>query len=372
MRTEPARSLRLAALLVSAAVGSTACGVLGRSAPAPSPVAYGPPPASTQVGAPLPPGWVWPVNARTLQLGLSPNTVYRPVNMMVLRARAGTTRCAPVEVAPNVWVTPLCTKLPLLSAAPGVRAWSLAETNGEPPTAVDLRQLGLDGPVKDQQQAGVCWSFALSTAMENGLRRAGLTDAIAPLHLIADDEFVTLYQNGSGRPKVDEPFWPYDPKKACELDENPGDRSYCQDGYGVTAGSWRSDPPLVAERSRAEDSGRYRMIRMKTLDAGPSLPAQVAALLATGRAVFVGFDLDLRLWGAQRHKPGAVIPDWQPDGTSGHAVALVGYRSTPEGRQFLVHNSRSSSKPGPAISRDSRHRQREVECQEAARVVGVA
>jgi hypothetical protein len=33
---------------------------------------------------------------------------------------------------------------------------------------------------------------------------------------------------------------------------------------------------------------------------------------------------------------------------------------------------RSSSKPGPAISRDSRHRQREVECQEAARVVGVA
>ena len=34
----------------------------------------------------------------------------------------------------------------------------------------------------------------------------------------------------------------------------------------------------------------------------------------------------------------AVMPDWD-DAGGGHAVVVSGYRETPSGRQFLIHNS---------------------------------
>ena len=37
-----------------------------------------------------------------------------------------------------------------------------------------------------------------------------------------------------------------------------------------------------------------------------------------------------------------VIPDWsEPNG--GHAVTMAGYRETPQGRQFLLHNNWGTS-----------------------------
>jgi hypothetical protein len=304
----------------------------------PSPVAPSPPPPP--VGSPLPAGWAWPVNAQAIALGLA-QAVYRPVNVQALQALAGSGPCAPVEVAPSIWIAPMCAKPKSLSLSPHASGFATtpATASGPTPSSVDLRALGLDGPVKDQQQAGVCWSFAISTLMDNGLRRAGRTDVLAPLHIIADDEFQLLFDQGAGRPLVVENSWAYDPHKACKLDDNSGDKSFCAQAYNIQAGSWRSDPVLVAERTRAEASGVYRIVAFRSLAHNPANPDEIARVLATGQAVYAGFDVDLRAWSSMRQQPGAVLADWQPDGSGGHAVALVGYRTAPTGRQFLVHNS---------------------------------
>jgi C1A family cysteine protease len=287
----------------------------------------------------LPAGWAWPVNPQAIALGLS-QEVYRPVNVQALQSLAGRGPCAPVEVAPSVWITPFCGKLPSLSFSPKASSPPAAAAANTPiASGVDLRALGLDGPVKDQQQAGVCWSFAISTLMDNALRRAGRSDVMAPLHIIADDEFQLLFDKGSGKPLVLESAWAYDPHKACKLDENSGDRSYCQQAYNIQSGSWKSDPTLVVERTRAESSGVYRIMTFHPLSHSPAKPDEIARVLATGQAVYVGFDIDTKSWSSARQGAGAVLPDWTPDGSGGHAVALVGYRTAGNARQFLVHNS---------------------------------
>jgi len=324
--------------------------------PYPYPSPYGAtspvPPAATSVvalnaaplppvGSPLPAGWAWPVNAQAIALGLS-EEIYRPINVQALMAAANAGPCAPVEVAPSVWITPFCGKLPDLSFSPRAGAPPVAATTPTPTASgVDLRTLGLDGPVKDQQQAAVCWSFALSTVMDNALRRVGRAETLAPLHIIADDEFQLLLRKGSGRLLVLEKSWPYDPHKACRLDDNSIDRSYCSQAYSIPVGSWKSDPALVAERERAEAAGLYRILAFHPLKHRPADPEEMARVLGTGQAVFVELDINTRSWSSAKHQPGAVLADWQPDGSGGHAVALVGYRpsTTGAGRQFLVHNS---------------------------------
>jgi len=312
----------------AAAPGATS--VVAFNAPAPAPV-----------GSPLPAGWAWPVNPDALAQGLS-QEIYRPVNVQALQALAGKGPCSPVEVAPSVWITPFCGKLPDLAFSPKAGPAPAAAAASTPiPSAVDFRALGIDGPIKDQQEAGVCWSFAISTLMDNALRRAGRQgDALAPLHIIADDEFTALYEKGKGTPLVVETAWPYDPHKACKLDESPGDRGYCQQAYGIQSGTWKSDATLSGERARAEASGVYRILTFHPFKR-PVDADEVARVLGTGQAIYVGFDIDTKAWSAANRRNGGVLGDWTPDGSGGHAVALVGFRPATSGggRQYLVHNS---------------------------------
>jgi hypothetical protein len=294
-----------------------------------------PPPA---IGSPLPAGWAWPINPQAVALGLS-QEIYRPVNVQALQSLAGKGPCSPVEVAPSVWITPFCGKLPDLAFSPKAGTPAAASAPAALASSVDFRALGIDGPIKDQQQAGVCWSFAISTLMDNALRRAGRQDVLAPLHIIADDEFQLLFEKGAGKPLVLEPSWAYDPHKACKLDDNSGDTSYCQQAYNIQVGSWKSDPALSAERAKAEASGVYRIMTFHPLKHGPADPDEIARVLGTGQAIYAGFDIDTKSWSSDSRQNGGVLADWQPDGSGGHAVALVGYRSTASGRQFLVHNS---------------------------------
>ncbi len=335
------RRRTLAATLVVLAAG---CGNWPWSGPraAPPPMAYGPPPQTTQVGSPLPPGWVWPVNARSMAPRASRRAIVRAVNMAALRARAAADPLAAVEVAPNVFAAPFRGRLPIFSDSPAARPMAFMEGSAPPPPAVDLRERGLDGPVKDQQQAGVCWSFALSTAMEDALLRSGASYEVAPLHMVADKEYEQLWYNRELKPKVTEQAWPYDPRKACLLDESPRDSPYCRDSYGVQAGTWRSDPELTAERQRAQGAGDYRIVQMTKLDRKPANPRQIEQVINAGKAIYAAFDLDIHLWSEPRHKPGAVIPDWESQGSNGHAVVIMGYRSVPDGRQYLLHNSWST------------------------------
>jgi hypothetical protein len=290
---------------------------------------------------PLPAGWAWPFNQAALARGLPAFTIYRPVNVVALQAMRGTSPCAPVEVAPSVWVTPTCARH-FISRSSLARPmpFSAPTTSTQPlPASVDLRTFGLDGPVRDQQNAGVCWSFAITGTMDNALRRAGRAEGVAPLHLISRYEWQELEAGHPGRPTVLEPSWPYDPHTACKLDQNPSDRATCAASYGITIGSWRDDPQVAAARSRADATGIYEIVATHGLQSRPGNGDEIASVLVTGQAIYAEIEINMSAWSQHNIGPGGTIADWQPDGTGGHAVTVTGYSTVAGRRYFLVHNS---------------------------------
>ncbi len=288
----------------------------------------------TTAPAPLPPGWSWPLDVRA---GLAAaSSIMRPFDVSRLIPAAGKGPCAPVQIGPSFWISLPCGGIPQLSRSNAVpRIKSLLPTSNLP-ASVDLRERGLDGPVLDQQMVGVCWTFALSDVMDNALRRRGRNDVIAPMHVLASDTFNQLWQHGaSTEDLVTEPQWPYDPAKACKLNEDKSER-WCGPAYHVKPGSWRSDPALASEVDRADSSGYFHVASVEKLDT-PVDPDQIAALIASGHAVYDGMEINTKAWGYAATRAG-VIPDYVPQGP-GHAVVLMGYRGTGASRQFLVHNS---------------------------------
>ena len=308
----------------------------------PDPLAPPPP-----MGAPLPLGWQWPalpnmqVNATNAMsffpynLQGAPNVslgVQRPFDAFALqKAAALTPGCGPMQVGAGGWRLSDCS-LPILGTSPSVPSRAMAFRK-DAPAVVDLRTMGLDGPVKDQQQVGVCWAFALSTVMENAVRRQGRSDIVAPLHLIATDAFRDLFAKGTtDGPMTLEPSWAYDPAKACKLKADP--EPWCGATYHVEQGSWRSDPVLVSEVDRANRSGVVTVVSVEKLPLR-SFDA-VASVLADGRAAYLAFDISE---GWHRLATDAV-PDYAVADGGKHAVVAVGSRTNgPRGREILIHNS---------------------------------
>lgn len=318
------------ALLGSTFLLLTACSVTYSSGPLQPP----PPPGSR-----LPSGWEWPNQAAPAQ---QPAMVARPMGRVIrpfdaarLRARVKKTKgCKPMELGPGKWVMPDCSQKPLMALSPTIAPRNRMNLQGGAPDSVDLRAMGLDGPVKDQEQVGVCWAFTISTLMENSLRRAGKPDVVSPLHIVAEDAWDDLHMKGrtDGR-MVTEQAWPYDPAKACKLKETPKD-VWCEDAYHVQQGSWRQDPGLAAEKDRANQMGVYPITKIQKLQ-NPRSFDELAEVLASGQAIYMSFNIDSQVWS----KPaGGIIPDYQGRDDYRHAVAAVGYRSTPQ-RQLLIHNS---------------------------------
>ena len=287
----------------------------------------------------LPSGWSWPFNPKSGAAVFSQLATIRPVDLSRLIPNVGRGPCAPTQVAPFVWVAPNCSAAmtkPLAASPYVVHRSSFQEQSGLPP-AVDLREQGLDGPVKYQQMVGVCWAFAISTVMDNAVRRAGRQDVLSPLHVVAANPWNDIWSKGrSDRSLTLEPVWSYDPVKACKLNEAKSE-VWCGEAYHVEPGSWRSDPALVAEREHANRSGEYTITHIESFDVKPGNPSQIAAAVATGRAVFASFNINTPVWG-ERGSAGPDIPNYQAtDGA--HAVAIVGYKTTPGGLRFLLHNS---------------------------------
>jgi hypothetical protein len=127
--------------------------------------------------------------------------------------------------------------------------------------------------------------------------------------------------------------WPYDPIKACRFESG---RDSCEQSYGVATDSWRSDPVLVAERERAKTAGVAMVGKAQRL-ANARFGDSAVAALARGQSVYLQLRIDATAW-SYRSLRGGVIPDYDRE-TGGHAVSVVGYRTTPVGRQFLLHNS---------------------------------
>jgi hypothetical protein len=295
-----------------------------------------PPPPPSPPGSPLPAGWAWPFAPQESQQAVRSWSVLRPFDVASVSRLQGSGPGAPAQVAPNVWVSLLTSGLPRLAASPAVpvRAPFQDRAQQATPDQVDLRAVGLDGPVKNQQMVGVCWSFAISTLMDNALRRAGRQEVMAPLHVIAAGTWDEIFQLGHGTHElVTEPSWPYDPPKACEL-EDRSDRG-CESAYHVRQGSWRQDPSLSSEVTRAGQEGAFRIVKVEQLSLRPLDTGHMASILAGGQAIYLGMDINSDAW--SRSSQGQ-IADWSAtDGA--HGVAIVGYRTAGNQRQFLVHNS---------------------------------
>jgi len=208
--------------------------------------------------------------------------------------------------------------------------------SGTLPASVDLRDHGLSGPTKSQEQVGACAGFAMSTVMDNAARRLGRNDVIAPLHVFATysgkPDFSGALKN---KPMTVEPVFPYTPQRGCKFaTQENGDE--CMSSYGVPPGTAPREPAILAEKARADSSG---LLQISGYEEMPHREDQIAVVLASGEAIYAAFRFDEGAWNSLDHG-GDVMPYYPAESTEiGHAVTLEGYRTTPNGRQFLLHNS---------------------------------
>jgi hypothetical protein len=205
------------------------------------------------------------------------------------------------------------------------------------PAAVDHRN-GLEGPVKDQGPVGSCTAFSLSAALDNEAIRAGKMNpavpgqASSPNHVWAGYGFPQMGAAADatqGRAIATMELWGQSHSEACKL-ASPviGD---CATAVSppVVAGSWRSDPSLVAKSQRADGGGVYRVAGFEKLDTQPAKIDELLTTLSSGADLWVAFRIDGFIWSNSKIK-GGVIPDWE-ESNGGHAVALAGFRETPQG-----------------------------------------
>jgi len=239
-----------------------------------------------------------------------------------------------------VWFAPDCgvTDKMRLAESSAIKVKAYSAPSSPLPAWLTCAQKSLDGPVKYQQMVGVCWAFAISTVMDNALRRAGRQEVIAPMHVLSSCVWNELWQKGKSDSKIIlEPRWPYDPVKACKLNGSESEIWYEQ-AYHVQRGSWRSDPALVAEVAKAKRTGVFNVTKAERIEAGDA--DQLAAALAQDQAIYASFQYNQKAWGSTSDG-GRVIPDHVEE-QGGHAVLVVGYRYVGSTRQFLLQNSWSS------------------------------
>lgn len=243
--------------------------------------------------------------------------------------------CPPPNLPPELASTIDCAAMKRFAEATIFVPREIAK--GSLPAAVDLRAHGLSGPTKNQGSVGACAGFAVSTVLDNAARRLGRTEVISPLHVFAtyaptDDMSRALKHHAFTL----EPIWPWEPSRACRFArEYQGEN--CRSEFGIVPGSAASDPQVLAEQRSADASGRVRIMGYEEMSGQD--PDQLALVLASGEAIYAAFRYDGDAWGSI-NADNDRLPYYSPEGTEiGHAVTLEGYRWTPNGREFLFHNS---------------------------------
>jgi hypothetical protein len=168
---------------------------------------------------------------------------------------------------------------------------------------------------------------------DNQIRRFGGSTVISPMHVFAKGygpaiapEIAPAY--------AEDRVWPFDERDACRYSDDGADT--CDASLGVAHRSADADPRLSAEEARADRYGLYRVGVLEELD--PHDPDEMAAVLAGGDDLWIGFDVNGAWDGAQVAR--GLIPDYDArSGGGAHAVVLAGYRGSGAARQFLIHNS---------------------------------
>lgn len=217
------------------------------------------------------------------------------------------------------------------------------------PGTVDHRTDKLEGPVKDQGSVGSCTAFSLSSTLDNAGIRAGkitvgsVEQSTSPNHVWSGygiPQMGTAADASLGRSIATQALWPQNNKEACKL----ADAFYEQEcGFDekVVPGSWRSDTTIMNKYNQSNASPTIKINGIERLQTQPANADELLSALASGSSLWIAMKIDGLAW-SNRSMKSAVIPDWTTP-AGGHAVVMSGYRDTPGGRQYLIHNSWGTS-----------------------------
>lgn len=232
----------------------------------------------------------------------------------------------------------LLTGLQSLLGGAAPPAPSPAPSSSQLPASVDHRSLGTEGPIKDQELVGSCTAFSLSSVMDNAIRRLNRSDVVSAMHAwsrYADPTMDSAGSRNEGRPLALWPDYPYDERIACRMEtQDDGCAELLMPRVQVNTAA--NDPTVQAQVRGADARGRYTITEVDQIS--PIEPDALALELATGKDVWFAMGVSQDAWTSAQVQATGVVPDWVTE-DGGHAVALAGYRATPLGRQFLVHNS---------------------------------
>lgn len=205
------------------------------------------------------------------------------------------------------------------------------------PDTVDHRLNGTEGPIKDQGDVGSCTSFALSSVMDNGLRRANLNITTSPEHVWSHYATPTMEDAASGNLNkgiTTNDALPYSGKEACELMKDSSDD--CGQAYNVRPNTASSDGALQSKLRTADAANGHKVVNFEELSSPPNIN-EIVSVLASGADLWTAFNIDSSVF-VNNRMSNFTIPDWvAPDG--GHALAMSGYRKVNGSYQFLIHNS---------------------------------
>ncbi len=219
------------------------------------------------------------------------------------------------------------------------------------PDTIDHRAQNLEGPIKNQGGVGSCTGHSLSSALDNAAIRAGNLKPsdrdrmTSPMHVWSRYGLPNMGAAADaniGQPVGVYSTWPQSDPEACMLFQGNGSyAAECAEAYGVKANGWRDDKKLMAKYDKSQAEGIYKISSIEKLQVEPPNMEELLGILASGADIWAAFLIDGRNWRNSAMKQ-AVIPDWgEPQ--SGHAVVISGYRETPSGKQFLIHNSWGTS-----------------------------
>lgn len=217
------------------------------------------------------------------------------------------------------------------------------------PQSVDHRVEGLEGPVRNQRNVGACTAFSFAAAVDHALaRNAGRPGFVSAMHVWSRYHAPSMEMAAAGnrkKPITSEETWPYTPENmtmACSWVAKDKCKPSCVSSGSCPCTMHESScgQPVDFERSSWADSRPVAEVTTIT-EVNPNKSSLMEAL-AKGQDLWIAMACDSDAFHSFVTRDGlnAIIPDF--DGTRtrcGHAMLISGYRVTPNGAYFLLHNS---------------------------------
>jgi hypothetical protein len=206
--------------------------------------------------------------------------------------------------------------------------------DAEPPTLVDHRLDGTEGPIRDQKEVGACTAFSLASTLDHAFASAtGKPGYVSVMHIwsrYANGFKEDAAANNLKKPLTAESLWSYDAAAACQWVAEGDCASYCE-VRNATCGK-----PDEARRAKADGLPHLTLASVTKIVPSTS---NFVTVLAKGQDVWFGMSIDAPVFERVSGK-NVVVPDFDArDSESGHAMSIVGYRVQANGTYFLLKNS---------------------------------